>query len=129
MIKFLIKRVVHILLSLLVVVVFVFFLSRFTGDPAALMLSTEATKEQVEALRQSLGLDKPITQQLYIFLKGVLTRGDFGLSFRYKEPALELVAIRGIPTAKLTLAALFIATVIGIPIGIISGLNPGRWLE
>ena len=103
MIRFLLTRIFHIALSLLVVIVFVFFLSRLTGDPATLMLSTEATKEQVQALRTSLGLDRPLIEQLYIYLKGVVTRGDFGLSFRYKEPALLLVATRGIPTAELTL--------------------------
>jgi peptide/nickel transport system permease protein len=129
MIKFFLTRIFHIALSLLVVIIFVFFLSRLTGDPATLMLSTEATKEQVEALRASLGLDRPLTEQLYIYIKGVATRGDFGLSFRYKEPALLLVAKRGIPTAALTLFSLLIAIVIGVPSGIISGLRPGRWMD
>jgi ABC-type dipeptide/oligopeptide/nickel transport system permease component len=76
-----------------------------------------------------LGLDRPLIEQLYIYLKGVVTRGDFGLSFRYKEPALLLVATRGIPTAELTLFSLLIAIVIGVPAGIIAGLRPGRWMD
>jgi peptide/nickel transport system permease protein len=116
------------------------------GDPVSLMLPLDAPPEQFEALRSSLGLDRPLPVQYLSFLSR-LARGDFGESFRYKQPALDIVLERIPATLELALVSMIFATIISIPMGIwsatrkdtvidifITGLSvlgkamPGFWL-
>lgn len=122
-------RLVQLAITIMVVVSVVFFLSRLSGDPAALMLPTNARPEQVEALRQQLGLDKPIIEQFWVYIRGVVTEGDFGRSYRLQESALKLVLARLQPTLELTTVALFVALFLGVPAGVISSLKSGTWMD
>jgi len=126
---YMLERFFYTVLALLVVLTLVFFLTRLSGDPAELLLPTNATQEQVDNLRQVLGLDRPLWEQYYIYMRGVLTQGNLGRSYRLKENALTVVAQRAIPTAKLAISALFFACLIGLPVGVLSGLKPGTWID
>ena len=112
------------ILLLFGVIVLVFFMVRVTGDPASLMVSREASAEQLEAFRESMGFNRPLAVQFWDFLTGAIV-GDFGLSLHYKLAALPLVLQRLPATVQLAGAALFLAMVLGIPIGLFGGFNPG----
>ena len=112
------------ILLLIGVVAVVFFLLRITGDPASLMVSREASVEQVAAFREAMGFNRPLLVQFWDFVTGAIV-GDFGNSLHYKLPALPLVLQRLPATVQLAGAALLLAMIIGIPIGLVGGFNPG----
>lgn len=93
------------------------------GDPAALMLGTDATDEQIAAMRQQLGLDRSLFEQ-YIAYLGQAVQLDFGDSYRFRAPAMDIVFDRLGPTIQLTLAATVIAVVVGLGLGIVAGRRP-----
>lgn len=106
------------------VLVLVFFLLRLTGDPARLMMSREASPEQVAAFREAMGFNRPLLVQFWDFATGAIV-GDFGNSLHYRTPALPLVVERLPATVQLASAALLMAMIVGIPIGLIGGFRPG----
>lgn len=146
MINYLCRRFLQIVPVLFLITLIVFCLVYVAGDPVSLMLPLDAPPEQFEALRSSLGLDRPLPVQYLSFLSR-LARGDFGESFRYKQPALDIVLERIPATLELALVSMIFATIIFIPMGIwsatrkdtvidifITGLSvlgkamPGFWL-
>ena len=100
----------------------VFFLVRMTGDPVAIMLSPDATQEQIDQLRASLGLDKPLIEQYLIYL-GDLIQLDFGRSLRYADSAFALIIERLPKTLMLAGTAMIISLCVAIPTGIIDALK------
>ena len=124
---FLIKIGQSILLLLGVFLV-VFMIVRITGDPASLMLSREATPEQVEAFREKMGFNRPLLIQFFDFASKAIV-GDFGNSLHFRTPALPLVLERLPATVQLAAAGLFMAVVVGIPLGLVGGFNPGRVVD
>ncbi|MGD2158028.1 MAG: ABC transporter permease [Anaerolineales bacterium] len=124
---FLIKTGQSILL-LLGVLILVFFMIRISGDPARLMLPREASAEAVEAFREEMGFNRPLIVQFGDYFMGVLS-GDFGDSLHFKSPALDLVLERLPATMQLAAVALLIAVVVGIPLGMIAGFNPGSVMD
>lgn len=117
--QYLFKRFLQSLLAVLGAVTIVFFIIRISGDPARLMLPPEASEEQVQNLRESLGLNDPLYMQ-YLHYLADLVRGDFGKSLYFKDSALELVLERMPATLELALWAIAIAVVAGVLAGIIS---------
>jgi peptide/nickel transport system permease protein len=114
---------------LLIVGIVVFALVHITpGDPAAVMLGDRATPDQVAALRHQLGLDRPIIQQFFDWFGNVL-RLNFGDSIFLDMPVSQAIADRFQPTILLTLYALLIQVAIGIPVGVISAVRRGGWLD
>ncbi len=112
-----------------VVVTIVFFLIHLIpGDPVSVMLGPDATPAQIEGTRQALGLDRPLHEQLYTFYARVL-RGDLGHSYFLDRPVTTALAERAEPTIVLTLCALFVAVVIGVPSGIVAAANRGSWWD
>lgn len=109
--------------------VLVFVLMRLApGDPAVVRLGMEATREQVEGERRALGLDKPIFVQYGFWVKN-LVRGDLGVAFLNNQPVGPLVMEKFKRTIPLALAALFLAVVTAIPLGIIAGIRPYTWTD
>ncbi len=104
MTRYLVRRLVQATLTVFGVVTAVFFLVELSGDPAALLLPTEATPEDLARLRLSLGLDEPLPVRYLTFL-GNAVKGDFGDSFRQRVPALPLVLERLPATIELALSA------------------------
>ena len=129
MAAFLIRRLLSLVPVLLVVAVVVFMLLRWVpGDPAAVIAGESATAEQVAALRQRMGLDQPMTTQFAIWLGQVL-QGDFGESYYFRKPVLELITQRMEPTLALGAFALMLAVVVAVPMGVVAAFSQGSWLD
>ena len=119
---YLLRRFLQSLLVLLGVSFVVFGILFLTGDPALVLLPPDASAEDVEKFRQSMGFNDPFFVQYGRFLLGAL-RGDFGQSIRHGEPAFDLVMERMPATFELSGAALAIALCLAIPAGIVSAVR------
>ena len=129
MIGFVARRVLAVVPVLVVVAVIAFAMLRAVpGDPAAVIAGDSATPEQVAALREKLGLEKPVVTQFVIWLGGVL-RGDLGESYFFRKPVAELIAQRLEPTLALGLAALSIAVSVAVPLGVVAAFRQGTWID
>jgi ABC-type dipeptide/oligopeptide/nickel transport system permease component len=124
---FLVKAGQSVLLLLGVILV-VFVMVRITGDPATLMASREASPETIEAIRQEWGFDRPVLVQFWDFATGAVVL-DFGNSYHFKTPAMPLVVERLPATVQLAAVGLLMAVVVGIPLGLVGGFNPGSRLD
>jgi peptide/nickel transport system permease protein len=120
---YLLSRSVQTVLTLLVMSVLVFAGLYLVGNPVDVLLSPTATPtERLEVIR-SLGLDKPVWEQYWLFLTHALS-GDLGNSFVFNQPALTLILNRMPATLELAFVALVIGLVFGIPLGLYAGLKP-----
>ncbi len=121
--RYFLKRIFIGIMTMLVVITIVFFLTRVAGpaDPTAILLPPDATPEDQARLRVKFGLDKPVMEQYFIYMKNAL-QGDFGESFRFGEPALELVLERLPATIQLASLALLLGLSCGLFVGIISAV-------
>lgn len=122
MARYAVRRSLTIIPVLLGVSVLVFsFIHLIPGDPALTMLGERATPEKVEEVRRQLGLDRPIPEQYLIYL-GKIVRGDLGISIVRGDPVLTDLLRRFPATVELATAAIFLALLLGIPIGIVSAV-------
>ena len=120
MLKLILRRLVDLIPTLLVVATTVFIITRMIpGDPAAVLLGPQASPDEIAKMRESLGLNQPMYLQ-YIDFLGSLLQGDLGTSLGYHQPVLSLILERFPNTLLLSVCALAIALLIGIPAGIIS---------
>jgi len=122
--RYILSRLFQSFIMLVGVLFIVFFMLQLTGDPVALMVSRNASPEQVEELREELGFNRPVMVQFADFISKAV-RGDFGMSLRHNQPAMELILERLPATVELASIALFFAMVVGIPLGLLGGANPG----
>ena len=125
---FLIRRLLQTLAVLFAVSLVVFVGLYAVGNPADILLPDDATEVERQAAIRSLGLDQPLIVQYGLFLKNALS-GDLGRSFVYNEPSIKLILARFPATLELALSALFIAMVLGFPLGLYAGLHPGTRME
>jgi ABC-type dipeptide/oligopeptide/nickel transport system permease component len=123
MVGYLVRRLIQLVLVLLVVCSLLFFLLRVSGDPAAMVAGQNASPESIEAIRHSLGLDRPLWQQYLAFLQGVATL-NLGDSITTRHGALDMVMQRVPATVALTLAAFGIALTIALPVGVVTAVRP-----
>ncbi|MGH6627423.1 MAG: ABC transporter permease [Burkholderiaceae bacterium] len=129
MLKFLAQRLLAVLPVLLVVAVVVFLILRLTpGDPAAVIAGNNATNEDIDRIREQLGLTKPLLAQFGIWLSNVL-QGDLGYSFYLNKPVTELIAQRIEPTLSLAAGTLALAVLIAVPLGTLAAWRMGGWLD
>lgn len=119
MTAYLIRRLGSTLFAVWAIATLVFLLVRVTGDPAVLLLSEQYTTADLVRVRHRLGLDQPLAVQYARFMAGV-PRLDFGRSYRFDQPARELVVERFPATLMLAVAALGIALLASIPLGVLS---------
>jgi len=98
------------------------------GDPCKAILGEKATAAVCERFIREKGLDKPIPEQLLIYM-GEVIRGDFGNSIRYSLPVTRLLIERLPTTVELSLAALSISLIVGIPLGVISAIKHNSWID
>ncbi|MQX75905.1 ABC transporter permease [Sinorhizobium medicae] len=122
MIRFVLVRLLRAVITILAVVTFAFVVLRMSGDPAQVMLGPDVPQDAVEAFRRAWGLDQPLSIQYLAYLKSIFT-GDFGVSMRDKASALQLVLQRVPATLQLTLPALILKLMIGIPAGVYAALH------
>lgn len=126
--RFIVKRLGYAVLSLLLLSLTIFLLVRLTGDPSVLLVEPGASKDDLAAVRLQLGLDRPIWVQYGQFMSS-LVRGDFGHSFYYRTPVLELYLSRLPHSLMLAVAAMAFSLLVGIPSGIIAAVRVGRWWD
>jgi peptide/nickel transport system permease protein len=126
--RFLLRRVIQLVVVLFGVSLVVFGIVRLTGDPVVILLGEAATQQAVTEMRAAMGLDRPLYVQYARFAANAL-RGDFGISLRYQQSALSLFVERLPATLELTMAALLLAIVIGLPVGVVAALRPHSALD
>ena len=106
----------------------VFVAQRLSGDPVALLLPMDATEADFEAMRSALGLDRPLPVQFVVFLRDALL-GDFGHSYLWNMPAMDLVLECLPATLELALAGLVFALALAVPLGVLSAVHRGGWID
>jgi len=124
------ERLLQLPVVLLGVSLIVFLMMTLTpGDPVEIMLADQrVTEEQVAIMRRDLGLDRPLVERYFVFLRNAVT-GDFGLSFFHRRPVLDVIAERLPATIELTVFALLIAVVVAVPLGIAAAVARNSWLD
>jgi peptide/nickel transport system permease protein len=129
MLGYLMRRIVATIPVVVLISLLVFLLIHAApGDPATLLLSDEASPEDIADARSRWGLDQPIHVQYLRFLANTLS-GDLGTSFRYADPVLTLIGERLPATIELAVASMLIAVVLGIPLGVWAGARPSSWVD
>ena len=126
--RFILRRVAFSLLSLFLLSVTIFLFVRVTGDPAVLLVEPGASPDDIANIRQQLGLDRSLWVQYTSFMSGVL-RGDFGKSFYYRTPVMELYLSRLPQSLLLAAVAMAFSLLIGIPTGIIAAVRVNGWWD
>jgi len=122
---YILKRILSLIPVLLIVSVVIFGIIHITpGDPATVILGQEASAEQIQELRELLGLNEPIHEQYLHWVMNVL-QGDFGTSYFMEEPVLQAIIEHLKPTLSLGTLALIVSILIAIPIGIASASRRG----
>src|ERR671935_1621298 len=115
--RFIIRRLLQSVVVIVVLALVVFALARVTGNPADLLVPEDATPEDRANFLRVLGLDRPVHEQLVVFLKGAV-RGDLGQSIRYRKPAVDVFFERLPNTLTLVPLSLAAAVLIAIPLGL-----------
>ncbi|MFD3004403.1 nickel ABC transporter permease [Thermus tengchongensis] len=129
MLNYAIRRLLIAIPTLFGVVLLVFLMVRLApGDPAVLLAGEFATPETLQAIRERYGLDRPLPEQFLLYL-GALLRGDLGESARSRRPVLEELKTYFPNTVELAVAAILVALLTGIPLGILAALRPGSGLD
>lgn len=129
MLKYFLKRLMGIIPILFLVSIFIFlFVHLIPGDPARIVAGQDATLEDVEMVREELGLDKPMHIQYLSFVSGIF-QGDLGTSLKTNRPVFDEIAMRFMPTFWLTVWSMFWAVLAGLLIGVISATNRNKWQD
>ena len=129
MLRYTLRRILLAIPTLLVVGALIFFLIRcIPGSPAQVMLSDDATPEEIAAMEERLGLDKPVPAQFLQWM-GNAVRGDLGESIYYRQPVLSLLVERLGPTCLLVVYGMVIAIILGVLFGITAALNRNKPLD
>jgi ABC-type dipeptide/oligopeptide/nickel transport system permease component len=126
--EYALRRLALSLVAMAGVVTIVFLLLHASGDPATLLVTQDATQQDIERIRQAYGLDQPLAVQYARFVARVV-RGDLGFSYRQGLPVTELIAERLPATFELALAAIAVAVLLGVPAGLVAAAWRGRALD
>lgn len=126
---YILRRLVGFFVTLLIAAAVIFvLLDLMPGDPARFILGINASAEAVAALREQMGLNEPALNRFASWVFGML-QGDFGISQTQKLPVAGLIAERMSVTLPLTISAMIISTVIGLPLGILAARHRGKLLD
>ena len=129
MFGYLVRRVLAAVPVMGVVALFVFLLLRITpGDPAAILAGDNATPQQLERIRTSLGLNEPLYIQFFTWINKLL-HGDLGVSLISNVPVLKMISQRVEPSISVALATIILAVVIAVPLGVIAAWKHGTWID
>jgi peptide/nickel transport system permease protein len=126
--KYLVRRLVLAVVTLLAVSLIIFILSRSAGDPVSLMLDEYSTQEDIDRMMAKLGTDKPYYQQYFLFLRDAF-RGDFGVSIKEGRPVRDVILERLPATMYLGVTAFIVSLLVGIPLGILSSIKRGSLID
>lgn len=128
MLPYLLKRLLHTVYVIIGISVISFFFIHLSGDPVMLMLPADASHQEIEDLRERLGFNDPIPVQ-YIRFAWKAVRGDFGESLYYHVPVMDLIVERLPASLELAVAAMLLALIVSVPIGIVSAVKRGSLLD
>jgi peptide/nickel transport system permease protein len=129
MTRYLLSRLAGMVVVMAIVAVLVFVLTRAApGDPIAVLLGDQATAEDIARVQKVYGLDKPLPVQFVLWLKE-LAHGNLGESIFLQRPVTQALWERAEPTTLLSLLSIAIATLIGVPCGIVSAVYRGKWVD
>ncbi len=128
MLTYLLRRTALLLVVLMGVLTIVFFLQRLSGDPTSLLLPIDAPENLRQELRHELGLDRPIHIQYLRFI-GNVARGDLGESYKFRQPALDLVLERLPATLLLAGASMSLAVLLALPLGVVAAVYRNSWVD
>jgi peptide/nickel transport system permease protein len=129
MIGFILRRLAQLLPVLLIASTGIWaMIYAVPGDPVAVIVGENGTPEQMQAVRERLGLDKPVIVQYFSWLGNAL-QGDLGVSIQNREPVRDLIAQRVPATIQLGIAATLVGLFLGIPVAVISALRPNSWVD
>lgn len=117
MLTYILRRLLHTIPVMLILCFIIFFMVHVAGDPVALMLPPDAPTEAKQELTSALGLDKPFVEQFGIYISNFI-KGDFGRSYRNRQPALNLVLERLPASLQLAGVALLASVIVSLPLGI-----------
>jgi peptide/nickel transport system permease protein len=123
MLVYVLRRVMQSVVVLFVMSLLVFIGVYAIGNPVDILVNPQADQEEIARATAALGLDKPLLEQYFVFLRNA-ARGDLGSSFAFNVPALALVAERVPATLELAAAAMLIAVILGLPLGLWAALRP-----
>ena len=126
--SFLLGRLTRTLIVLFGLTLLVFVLLHLSGDPASVLAPATASAEDLERIREDFGLNDPLHEQYLRFVANTVT-GDFGRSWKYQRPAIDLILERMPATLELAGTALVIAVVVGGVLGMAAAANRGRWID
>lgn len=129
MLRYIFKRILEVIPTLLLITFFVFmFVRMIPGDPARLVAGQDATSETIDMIREQLGLNKPLLTQYFDYMKGLL-QGDLGTSLKTNRAVSYEIGLRYGNTIKLALASLVWSCIVGVFIGTWSGKNRSKWQD
>src|ERR1700723_2842880 len=129
MFGYLIRRILATIPVMAVVALFVFLLLRLTpGDPAAMLAGDNATPEQLERIRISLGLNEPLYVQFFTWI-GKLLHGDLGVSLISNVPVLQMISQRVEPSISVAVSTMLLSIIVAVPLGVIAGWKHRTWID
>ena len=129
MLGYLIHRILAAIPVMGVVALFVFLLLRLTpGDPAAILAGNNATTEQLERIRTSLGLNEPLYTQFFKWVTGLL-HGDLGTSLISNVPVMSMIGQRIEPSVSVAISTLVLSILVAVPLGVIAAWKHGTWID
>lgn len=126
--RYVLRRLGYSLISLVLLSLTIFLFVRLTGDPAVLLVEPGASQADIDQIRQQLGLDRSLLVQYGAFV-GSLARGDFGQSFYYRSPVLDLYLSRLPNSLMLAATAMAFSLLIGIPSGVVAAVRVNGWWD
>ena len=128
MFAFIVRRIIQSILVMLVISLVGFSIQHSIGDPVRDLVGERVTPAEREVIRDKLGLNDPFYIQYFRFVERAI-KGDLGLSFFYKKPALEVIVSKAPATIELVIVTSIILIVISIPVGIYSAIYPRSWIS
>jgi len=129
MVAYITRRVMGTIPVIILISLLVFMLVQAApGDPADLLLSDEATAQDIAEARARWGLDEPVWVQYWKFLTAAL-QGDLGTSFRYADSVLTMIGARLPATIELAVVSILLAVVVAVPLGVWAGARPNSWTD
>ena len=128
MVAFILRRIIQSIIVMLVISLVGFSIQHQIGDPVRDLVGERVTPAEREVIRDRLGLNDPFYVQYFRFVKNA-SRGDLGVSFFYKEPALKVIVSKAPATLELVIVTSLILIVVSVPVGIYSAIYPRRWVS
>ena len=122
MLIFIVRRLLQSIVIMFVVAMLVFIGVYSIGNPVDILISPQATQEEIEAATRAMGLDRSLMEQFFVFLTNAV-RGDLGTSFVHNEGSIKMILQRLPATLELALCAMALAVSVGIPLGMIAGMK------